>query len=153
MSNFLTEAYKLKPTKSNLFLKGKQMGFKNDKDVIDTIRAAGLNGQFDPDHFEDYLAALLRERFARELLSDKKREEALKAKYNFNDDPCPVCGEKRIRREDRDRQFGNVFGWECTKSSSHFFEASLESIKPGMVGRTDRQQFGYDESDITRHDD
>ena len=137
--------FKMKPTKTNLFKKGKQMGFKNDQDVIDTIKVAGINGSFNPAHWEDYIGALLREKIRRSVESEAKVDEANSLVYNFKDDPCPVCQALRLRNTELDNQFGVAFGWTCTKDNSHFFQHQCEHIKSGLVGRTDTMQFGYED--------
>lgn len=111
-----------------------------DEKVVRTIMKSSLITEFHPDSWMTYTL----------LLRDHKQMEL--DRLAFPPD-CPVCHAPIEPNRKDDGMFGQKFGWRCTEGKPHFVEACWSHLKPLMVSRTDKQQFGYEESDITRYGD
>lgn len=100
--------------------------------IVEVLRKHGVEGQFDPDKWEEYIHVLEIEKLSRLDEANRKTRDRLVssiqshlqksadgrvAKEQIKE--CTVCGADTIREPAYDNKFGMIIGWRCSKFPGH----------------------------------
>jgi hypothetical protein len=139
IDKFIPKSLELKPKTIEDLLAWAERTYGFDRDQVRKIMLAYNIDTFLPENWFTYTGFITEHRW---------QEEAQKA-FPL---ACPICGSETERNTADDDMYGARWGWRCIADRFHFALHQWAHLKPMMVNRPDVLQFGYEESEIERHE-
>ena len=118
--------------------------------IVEVLRKHGIEGQFNPDKWEEYIHVLEIEKLSRLDEANRKTRDRLVSSIQSHlqksadgrvaqkqVEKCPVCGADTIREPSYDNKFGMIVGWRCSEGVGH---SMLEGWTKLLVYMTENRE-------------